>query len=179
MGGQWELPFWVLAEKSEYCSFPFSIMESDNKPKRQEVDFGRGFWLQRRMTSGASIDRIMGQNIPCNSRVIDRTELPNSIVSHKSTDLRLASYRNLTRVYRLGMNFVKSLANYKGEVRMDHRKKATYHLHWAIERDDCKRILEWYIPADGLSNEQESIIEKIVTDAEILGVIVKIIRVLE
>jgi hypothetical protein len=32
------------------------------------------------------------------------------------------------------MRFVRLLAAYDGEVRCDHKKKATYYLRWSIER---------------------------------------------
>jgi hypothetical protein len=141
------------------------------------VDFGRGFWRECRKLSGKRVDVLCGQNIPHNSRSIDRTLVPNGVVSHKSTDLRLKSYRSPRTVYRLGMRFVREVHDYSGEIRCDHKKKATYHLHWAIEAPDAARILEWFIPASGISNEQECSLKQVIDEAKTAGVVVKLFRV--
>lgn len=144
---------------------------------RSPLDFGSGFWREERLLSGKRIDVLRGQNIPHNSRSIDRTLVPNGIVSHKSTDLRLKSYRSPRAVYRLGMRFVREIQDYSGETRCDHKKKATYHLRWAIETSSAVRILEWFIPAKGVSEEQEFSLTQVVNDAKAAGVTVKIFRV--
>lgn len=129
------------------------------------------------MVSGKRVDVLRGQNIPHNSRSIDRTLVPNGVVSHKSTDLRLKSYHSPRTVYRLGMRFVREVQDYSGEIRCDHKKKATYHLHWAIEAPDAARILEWFIPARGVSNEQECSLRQVIDEAKTAGVVVKLFRV--
>jgi hypothetical protein len=141
------------------------------------VDFGSGFWREQRMVSGKRIDVLRGQNIPHNSRSIDRTLVPNGVVSHKSTDLRLKSYRSPRTVYRLGTRFVREVQEYSGEIRCDHKKKATYHLHWAVEAPGAARILEWFIPACGISNEQECSLKQVIDEAKTAGVLVKLFRV--
>ena len=143
------------------------------------LDFGRGFWRECRRLSGKRIDGLRGQNIPHNSRCIDRTLVPNGIVSHKSTDLRLKSYRSATAVYRRGMNFVNQLVAYKGEIRCDHKKKATYHLYWALEGAQASRVLEWFVPAAGVSDEQLAALKRVTRDAIVRGVRVDIYRVAE
>lgn len=141
------------------------------------LDFGEGFWRDDRRLSGKRIDSLRGQNIPHNSKTIDRTEGLDHIVSHKSTDLRLKSYRSPKTVYRVGMRFVRELVAYKGEVRSDHHIKATYHLHWMTENPECKRTLEWFIPASGVNAEQALSLERIVADAASAGVSVVLIKV--
>ena len=141
-----------------------------------ELDYGRGFWLGDRLQSGKRIDALRFQNIPHNARVIDRTVGADAVVSHKSTDLRRASYRSPARVYRLGMSFVRSLAAYGGEVRCDHQKKATYYLHWAIEQRG-PRILEWFIPATGVTTAQEAALTRVINDAKPIGVTVLILHI--
>jgi len=144
-----------------------------------ECDFGRGFWARDRLATGKEIDNLRGQNIPSNSRTIDRTTVPTSIVSHKSTDIRRKSYRRLSKVYRTGMRFATELSQYEGEIRKDHRKKATYHLHWALEMSECKRVLEWFIPLTGVADDQMQAVERVVRDAAALGVEVNVYRVLD
>jgi hypothetical protein len=158
-----------------------SMTQPDSHARLQatNVDFGRGFWRECRKLSGKRIDVIRGQNIPHNSRCIDRTLVPRGIVSHKSTDLRLKSYRSATSVYRRGMNFVADLVAYKGEVRCDHKKKATYHLHWAVEGNKARRVLEWFVPACGVSDEQVAALKRVVQDGLVLGVRVEIYRIAE
>ena len=141
------------------------------------LDFGRGFWQECRRLTGKRIDTIRGQNIPHNSRCIDRTLVPNGIASHKSTDVRLKSYRSGNAVYRLGLRFVRELASYKGEVRCDHKKKATYHLRWAIEEAGVPRVLEWFVPDCGVSSAQELQFERVIHEAAQHGVTVRIYRV--
>jgi hypothetical protein len=148
-----------------------------NESESLLVDFGNGFWCECRKLSGKRVDVLRGQNIPHNSRSIDRTLVPNGVVSHKSTDLRLKSYRSPRTVYRLGMRFVREVREYSGEIRCDHKKKATYHLHWAIEAPDAARILEWFIPASGISDEQECSLKQVIDEAKTAGVIVKLFRV--
>ena len=143
------------------------------------LDFGAGFWRERRMVSGKRVDVLRSQNIPHNSRCIDRTLVPNGVVSHKSTDLRRKSYRSATMVYRRGMNFVADLVAYKGEVRCDHKKKATYHLNWALEGAEAPRVLEWFVPASGVSDEQAAALKRVVQDGATVGVRVEIYRVAE
>ncbi len=141
------------------------------------ADFGRGFWLRERKLSGKQIDFIRGQNIPHNAKSIDRTIGLSCVVSHKSTDLRLNSYRSPKTVYRIGMKFVRHLKDYQGEVRCDHKIKATYHLHWALEGCDTLRVLEWFIPAARVTSAQEASLIRVVKDASECGVSVKIVRV--
>ena len=140
------------------------------------LDFGCGFWKENRLQSGKRIDVLRGQNIPQNARAIDRTIGLDTVISHKSTDLRLPSYRSSRCVYRLGMRFVRALAAYQGEVRRDHRRKATYYLTWAVEGGG-PRILEWFIPEVGVSPEQEEAVSQVMCDAANLGVTVKLFRV--
>lgn len=140
-------------------------------------DFGEGFWKKNRLQSGKEIDQLRGQNIPHNSKIIDRTAELDCIVSHKSTDLRLKSYASLKMVYRLGMKFVRELSEYKGEVRQDHKIQATYHLTWAIESENCKRVLEWFIPDCELPDIQCSALDSVVNDGLACGVIVKLFKV--
>lgn len=142
-------------------------------------DLGRGFWKKNRLASGKEIDSLRGQNIPFNSKTIDRTEGLNVAIGHKSTDIRLKSYVLPSAVYRIGMRYVRQLALYTGEVRRDLKKKATYHLHWAVEAEGSKQILEWFIPLEGVANEQEVVIHKVVTEAVELGVDVRVFRVAE
>jgi hypothetical protein len=85
------------------------------------LDYGRGFWQGNRLLSGKRIDALRAQNIPHNARVIDRTVGIDTVVSHKSTDLRRPSYQSPRRVYALGMRFVRALAAYSGEVRGEIR----------------------------------------------------------
>lgn len=145
----------------------------------EKCDLGRGFWRKNRLASGKEIDSIRGQNIPSNSKTIDRTEGLNVMISHKSTDIRLKSYIRPRAVYRIGMRYVRQIASYNGEVRKDHKKKATYHLHWAVETEDSKRVLEWFLPLKGVANEQEVAIHKVVVEAGELGVDVHVFRVPE
>jgi len=140
------------------------------------VDCGRGFWLGDRMSSGKRIDALRNQNIPHNSRTIDRTVGLNGIVSHKSTDLRRKTYRSAQTVYRLGMRFVKEVQAYAGEVRCDHKKGATYHLHWAVE-GPALRMLEWFVPETGVPEVGERALRQVVDDARQLSVTVVILRV--
>jgi len=140
------------------------------------LDYGRGFWAGDRLLSGKRIDVLRLQNIPHNARVIDRTIGLDTVVSHKSTDLRRPSYRSASRVYRRGMLFVRSLAAYSGEVRCDHQKKTTYYLRWAIEHNG-PRILEWFIPANGITTDQEAALDRVTQDAIRLGVTVEILRI--
>lgn len=141
------------------------------------INFGNGFWRDDRKISGKRIDVLRKQNIPHNSRCIDRTVGGNCVVSHKSTDLRLKSYRSPQTVYRLGMRFVAQLLAYAGEVRCDHKKKATYHLHWAIEAPDAQRILEWFVPLAGVTSEQEAILQRVIDDSKAAGVTVALFRI--
>ena len=129
------------------------------------------------MRSGKRVDVLRGQNTPHNSRSIDRTLVPHGVVSHKSTDLRLKSYRSGRSVYRLGMRFVREVQNYAGEIRSDHTKKATYNLHWAVEAPNAARLLEWFIPAFGISDEQERSLDQVIVDAQAVGVVVKLFLV--
>jgi hypothetical protein len=141
------------------------------------IDFGRGFWRGDRKLSGKRIDVLRMQNIPHNSRCIDRTVGGKCVVSHKSTDLRLKSYQSPQAVYRLGMCFVGQLRTYAGEVRRDHKKKATYHLHWAVEAPDAVRVLEWFVPLSGVTPAHESALQRVIEDASRAGVTVALFRV--
>jgi hypothetical protein len=67
-----------------------------------ELDYGPGFWQGNRLQSGKNIDAWRSQNIPHNACVIDRTAGADTVVSHKSTDLRRVSYRTSARVYYAG-----------------------------------------------------------------------------
>jgi hypothetical protein len=150
-----------------------------NAADAEPLDFGRGFWRECRRLSGKRVDSLRGQNIPHNSRCIDRTLVPKGVVSHKSTDLRLRTYRSPATIYRRGMAFVTELAAYKGEIRCDHKKKATYHLHWAVEEPDARRVLEWFVPASSVRKEQEIALQRVVDDAKSRGVRVELYRVAE
>lgn len=77
------------------------------------------------------------------------------------------------------MRYVRQLSSYTGEVRRDLKKKATYHLHWAVEARNSRRILEWFIPLEGVASEQEVAVTKVITEAEELGVDVHVFRVAE
>lgn len=140
------------------------------------LDYGRGFWEGNRFQSGKRIDTLRAQNIPHNARVIDRTIGLDTVVSHKSTDLRRPSYQSTGRVYCTGMRFVRALAAYTGEVRCDHQKKATYYLHWALQGHG-PRILEWFIPEAGITTDQEAALARVVADAAVLGVTVRLLRI--
>lgn len=142
-----------------------------------EIDFGSDFWKKDRKTSGKNVDVLRGQNIPGNSKTIDRTVGLGCIVSHKSTDFRLKSYQQPNRVYQLGMHFVRQLVRYKGEVRMDHQIGATYNLQWAVETGKTKRILEWFVPdfVKDLPIEKELL--RVIANAKDLGVEVRIYSV--
>lgn len=142
-----------------------------------DCDFGSGFWLSERRLSGKRIDVLRGQNIPHNAKVIDRTIGADCVVSHKSTDLRLKSYRSPRAVYRLGMQFVRHLCAYRGEVRCDHRLKATFNLHWAIEDPNARRILEWFVPQTGISAQHQDALTRVIGEASKLDVRVVIIRI--
>ncbi len=150
---------------------PFEIKEI--------LDFGVGFWQKNRLLSDKEIDKIRGQNIPHNSKAIDRTISLNCIVSHKSTDLRRKSYKSPRSIYRFGMQFVHDLKNYKGEIRMNHNIKATYNLHWATEDPNCSRILEWFIPFYEISEELDNTLQQIIADSLKIGVTVYIYKVLD
>lgn len=141
------------------------------------LDFGKGFWLRDRRLTGKLIDVLRGQNIPGNSRVIDRTLVPRGVVSHKSTDVRCKSYRYPSTLHRLGMRFVRSLAAYRGEVRQDHRVKATYNLQWAVEGKRVNRILEWFIPAVSVSTAHARALRQVARDARAVGVEVRLLRI--
>jgi hypothetical protein len=140
------------------------------------IDLGSDFWSKDRRRSGQEIDVIRGQNIPANSKAIDRTIGMSGVVSHKSTDLRCKSYRSPSTVYRLGMSFVDSIARYKGEIRRNHKLQATYFLSWAVEQPDANRVLEWFIPVAGVSAQQESALARVVSDGAARGVDVKLFR---
>ncbi len=143
----------------------------------ESIDFGPDFWSKDRRRSGREIDVLRGQNIPANSKSIDRTRGMSTVISHKSTDLRCRSYQSPRAVHRLGMSFVRTLAAYAGETRCDHKIKATYHLHWALEAPDAQRILEWLVPQSGVSIEQEDALAGVVAAARSHGVTVKVFRV--
>ena len=138
------------------------------------INLGEGFWAQDRRKSGLQVDVLRGQNIPGNSKAIDRTLVPDGVVSHKSTDLRCKSYQSPRVIYRMGMAFVRSVADYKGEVRRNHSLKATYFLEWAVQRAEAPRILEWFVPLEGVTTEQGLALCQVVEDAARLGVEVKL-----
>ena len=141
------------------------------------ISLGEGFWTQDRRKSGLHVDVLRGQNIPGNSKAIDRTLVPDGIVSHKSMDLRCKSYQSPRVIYRLGMAFANSVADYKSEVRRNHSLKATYFLERAVQRPDAPRILEWLVPKEGVGPEQELALGRVVEDGACLGVEVKLFRV--
>lgn len=138
------------------------------------TSLGEGYWSRDRKRAGLLVDVLRGQNIPGNSKTIDRTLIPDGIVSHKSTDLRCKSPRT---VYRLGMAFARSIAQYQGEVRRNHTIKATYFLGWAVQRSEAPRILEWFVPLSGVGAEQELALRQVVDDSAVLGVKVRLFRV--
>ena len=141
------------------------------------LDFGCGFWKTDRKTSGKNIDVLRGQNIPGNSKTIDRTIGLGCVVSHKSTDLRLKSYQPANRAYQLGMHFVRQLVRYKGEVRMDHQIGATYNLQWAVETENATRILEWFVPDFAMDALIEKELLRVIKNAKGFGVDVQIYAV--
>lgn len=141
-----------------------------------EINLGPTFWTVERRLAGRQVDMLRGQNIPSNARVIDRTVGLSSVVSHKSTDLRCRSYTVPSAVYCLGTSFVRSLAAYQGEIRKDHKIKATYFLGWAIESPDSKRVLEWYVPLHGVTREQEESLQRVVEYGRTRRVEVKVMR---
>jgi len=145
----------------------------------EKFDLGPGFWKKPRILSGKEIDLIRRQNIVSNAKTIDRTESLSCVISHKSTDLRRPSYQNPQRIYWLGMRFVKLLAEYEGEVRKDQKRRISYHLHWAVEKPDSTRILEWFIPLAGVLANQEKAVFRVVQDAKDYRVQVNIFRVPE
>ncbi|MEP7375290.1 MAG: hypothetical protein ABI675_17955 [Chitinophagaceae bacterium] len=120
---------------------------------------------------------LRGQNIPSNSKAIDKTISDNCIVSHKSTDLRKISYQSAKTVYRLGMCFVTALRNYSGEVRRDHKIGATYHLNWTTENPECIRILEWFIPDFEIPDECMKTLQRIINEGRSFGILVSIFKV--
>lgn len=141
------------------------------------TSLGEGYWSRDRKRAGLLVDVLRGQNIPGNSKTIDRTLIPDGIVSHKSTDLRCKSYQSPRTVYRLGMAFARSIAQYQGEVRRNHTIKATYFLGWAVQRSEAPRILEWFVPLSGVGAEQELALRQVVDDSAVLGVTVRLFRV--
>lgn len=149
-------------------------MDKDDKTEDLVLDFGRAFWSDPPFRRGKQLDDLRRQNIPHNSRVIDRTD-GHDMVSHKTTDLRCPTYKSGSRVYQLGMSFVRDLAAYKGEVRRNRKIKATYHLHWCIE-ENGRRTLEWFVP-DALTAAQEEALAAVVRDALPLGVAVLVFKV--
>lgn len=140
------------------------------------ISFGDGFWKENRMKSGKEIDLYRNQNIPQNSKTIDRTMRLSGVVSHKSTDVRRKSYAKPNTIYRLGMRFAKELQNYRGEIRRNHKIGASYYLNWAIESKDTSRVLEWFLPLN-VNKEQKKEIEWVVTDAAKLGITVQIFQI--
>jgi hypothetical protein len=147
--------------------------------KEPPLDFGKNFWKIDRKLSGRNIDAYRDQNIPFNSKTIDRTVGQAGVVSHKSTDIRLKSYQSQARLYSLGMWFARQLAAYKGEVRMDHQIGATYNLQWAVESPEATRTLEWFIPEHELSLSHENTIRRIIAGAALLNITIKIFPVLD
>jgi hypothetical protein len=141
------------------------------------LDLGLGFWQQERRLAGKQVDAIRGQNIPSNAKAIDRTVGSNCVVSHKSTDLRLPSYRKPSAVYATGTSHVRSLQAYKGEVRRDLQIKATYHLYWALEGPGARRMLEWFVPLNGLAPEQEHALQRVIAYGAARQVHVAVFRV--
>lgn len=142
-----------------------------------EVNLGLDFWNVERKLAGKQLDVLRGQNIPSNARTIDRTVGGSTVVSHKSTDLRYKSYRSASTVYGLGTSFVRSLKAYKGETRRDNKIKATFHLEWAVASPDAVRILEWFVPLDGITEQQEHSLQRVVEYGQRHGVVVSIMRV--
>lgn len=143
------------------------------------LDFGEGFWKADRMRSGKKIDQLRNQNIPHNSKTIDKTAGLDCIISHKSTDLRRKSYLDSRTVYRLGMKYIQQLANYQGEIRRDHKIGATYHLHWATDNPDCQRILEWFIPSYVIPQELYNTLQKVIEEAALKKIKVIIYPILD
>jgi hypothetical protein len=141
------------------------------------IDLGLTFWDGERKLAGKRVDLLRGQNIPSNARTIDRTVGLFCVVSHKSTDLRCKSYKLPSKVYCLGTSFVRSIAGYKGEVRKDHKIKATYYLNWAVESLDSTRVLEWFVPLHGVTAEQEESLRRVVAYGVTHGVEVRVMRV--
>jgi hypothetical protein len=147
-------------------------------PRLEELP--ANFWDINRLQGGKLLDDILAQNIPFNSHVIDRTEGFNHFISHKSTDLRRKPYQNMARLRSLGKCFVRTLASYKGEVRQDHKKKATYFLMVAPflpEDGSIKKTLEWYIPRSGVSEQQELVLTEVTEFGTGQNVNVAIIRI--
>lgn len=140
-------------------------------------DLGPQFWSRPRMQTGKHIDFLQGQNIPANAKTIDRTLPGGGIVSHKSSNLRLKSRQNLERLRRLGYGYVDELATYNGEVRANHKTKRTYHLEWAVQDRAAPRILEWFVPATGVSKAQEEVLQQVCKYAKTRGVQVDVFRV--
>lgn len=140
-------------------------------------DFGKGFWHDQPFKRGKLIDVLRNQNIPHNSKAIDRTESLDSIISHKSTNLLNKSYENPSTIYRLGLRFVKQLKMYKVEIRRNNIIGATYHLHWATDNPDCKRILEWFIPDTEISKAKTEAIKKVIEEAELQNIKIDIYAV--
>ena len=142
-----------------------------------KIDLGPTFWDVERKLAGKRVDLIRGQNIPSNAKTIDRTVGLSCVVSHKSTDLRCKSYKLPSTVYCLGTSFVRSIASYKGEVRKNHKIKATYFLNWAIESLNSTRVLEWFVPLHGVTAEQEESLRKVIAYGLTHGVEVRVMRV--
>jgi hypothetical protein len=150
-------------------------------PKRRRLDeLPTDFWDRNRLQSGKLLDELLAQNIPFNSRAIDRTEGANHFISHKSTDLRRKTYQSLSRLRRLGKSFVRDLALYKGEVRQDHQLKATYYLMmppFLPHHESIRKTLEWYVPIQGVSCEQERVLREVEELGSEHSVTVKVIRI--
>lgn len=152
-------------------------------PPRPQRDLSRvpeDFWDQNRLQSGRQLDSILGQNIPFNSKTIDRTDGLHSYVSHKSTDLRRKTYRSLARIRYIGKHFVRVLSAYKGEVRQDHKLKATFYLMVAPFVDagaEPIKILEWYLPKSGVTKEQITAVEEVAAYGARWGIDVRVFRI--
>ena len=102
------------------------------------LGLGKDFWARNRLASGNEIDQVREQNIPRNSKTIDRTVGMSCVVSHKSTDIRLKSYLLPGSIYRTGIRFCRELAIYGGEIRRNHKIGATYYLTWAVADPETK-----------------------------------------
>jgi hypothetical protein len=150
-------------------------------PKCRRLDeLPTDFWDRNRLQSGRLLDELLAQNIPFNSRAIDRTEGSNHFVSHKSTDLRRKTYQSLSRLRRLGKSFVRALSMYTGEVRQDHQLKVTYYLMvppFVTPDEPVRKTLEWYVPIHGVSVEQERVLREVEQFGAEHSVTVKVIRI--
>lgn len=144
---------------------------------REEYDLGPGFWRESRVIIGKGIDNFLGQNIPSNSKTIDKTIGSDAVSSFKSTDLRLRTYQNLLVVRRMVRSWIERLNAYRGETRADNIRKVTFVGDWGDLGPQGQRLLEWFIPSVKLSEELEELLKELEELALGHGVELRIYRI--